>query len=48
MPIIISKNGKDAKRVEMTNFEQEEELQKYNFKNPDCISVEDIKEDFNL
>jgi hypothetical protein len=45
MPIIISKNGKNAKRVERTNFKQEEELQKYIFKDPDCISIEDIKED---
>jgi len=45
MPIIISKNGKDAKRVERTSFKQEEELQKYIFENPDCIPLEDIKED---
>ena len=45
MPIIISKNGKDAKRVERVSFKQEEELQKYIFENPDCIPLEDIKED---
>lgn len=45
MPIIISKNGKDAKRVERTSFKQEEELQKYISENPDCIPIEYIKED---
>ncbi|MCK4421504.1 DUF91 domain-containing protein, partial [candidate division WOR-3 bacterium] len=45
MPIIISKNGKGARRVEKTSFKQEEELQKYIFENPDCIPIEDIKED---
>ena len=45
MPIIISKNGKDAKRVLRTIFEKEEDLLKYISENPDCIPIEDIKED---
>ncbi len=45
MPIIISKDGKDTKRVERVSFKQEEELQKYIFENPDSIPLEDIKED---
>ena len=44
MPIIISKNGKDAKRVERTSFEKEEDLLKYISDNPDCIPLKDIKE----
>lgn len=31
MLIIISKNGKDAKRVERTSFKEEKELQRYIF-----------------
>ena len=46
MPIIISKNGENAKCVERASFEQEEELQKYIFENPDCVPIEGIKEDF--
>ncbi len=45
MAIIISKKGKNAKRLEKTSFEQEEELQKYIFNNPACISLDEIKED---
>ena len=39
MPIIISKNGKDAKRVERTSFKEEEDLLKYIPENPDCIPI---------
>lgn len=45
MPIIISKNGKDAKRLDKTSFKQEEELQKYIYNNPDSIPLDEIKED---
>jgi len=45
MPIIISKNGKDAKRVEKISFKKEEDLLRYIFENPDFIPIEDIKED---
>ena len=48
MPIIISKKGKDAKRIEKTSFKQEEELQKYVYENPDSIPLEEIKEDFRF
>lgn len=37
MPIIISKNEKDAKRVERTGFKKEEDLLKYISENPDLI-----------
>ena len=39
MPIIISKNGKNAKRVEKISFKKEEDLLKYISDNPDCIPV---------
>lgn len=45
MPIIISKNGKGAKRLEKSSFKQEEELQKYIYNNPESIPLEEIKED---
>ena len=45
MSIIISKNGKNAKRVEKIHFKKEEDLLKYISENPDCIPIEDIKED---
>jgi hypothetical protein len=42
MPIIISKKGKDAKRVERNSFKKEEDLLEYIFKTPDCIPLEDL------
>ena len=45
MPIIISKNGKDAKRIERTNLKKEEDLLRYISDNPDCIPLEDINVD---
>lgn len=39
MPIIISKNRKDAWRVERTSFKEEKELQKYIFENPNCVTM---------
>lgn len=36
MPMIISKNGKNAKQVEKTDFEKEE-LQQHIHQNPDYI-----------
>jgi len=45
MPIIVSKKGKGAKRIEKTSFKQEEELQKYVYENPDSIPLEEIKGD---
>ena len=35
MPIIISKNGKNAKRVEKISFKKEEDLLKYISDNPE-------------
>jgi len=40
MPIIISKNGKNAKRVKKTSFKKEEDLLRYISDNPDCIPIE--------
>ncbi len=48
MPIIISKNGKDAEKVEKSSFDKEDDLQKYIYDNPESIPLYDIKEDIRL
>lgn len=48
MAIIISKNGKDAERVDQSPFELEDKLQDYIYKNPDAIPLYDIDEDIRL
>ena len=48
MAIIITKNGKDAKKVDKIAFEKENALQKYIYENPDSIPLYDIKEDIRL
>jgi len=44
MVIIVSKNGKILKKINRTTFKEEAELQKYIYENPDCIPLEEIKE----
>jgi len=48
MALIISKNGKDAKRINSSIFTSEDELQQYIYDNPDSIPLYDIKEDIRL
>lgn len=48
MAIIISKDGKNAERVEQSPFELEDKLQDYIYKNPDAIPLYDIDEDIRL
>ncbi len=48
MAIIISKNGKNAQRVALSNFGLEDKLQEYIYDNPDSIPLYDIKEDTRL
>lgn len=48
MTIIISKNGKNAKKVDKVGFEQEDYLQKYIYDNPESVPLYDIKEDIHL
>jgi len=48
MAIIISKNGKDAKKIDKSNFEKEDYLQAYIYDNPESIPLYDIKEDIRL
>lgn len=48
MAIIISKNGKHAKRIDRSVFASEDELQQYIYENPESIPLYDIKEDIRL
>lgn len=48
MAIIISQNGKNAKKVEKSTFDKEDYLQKYIYDNPEVIPLYDIKEDIQL
>lgn len=48
MAIIISKNGKDAKRIDRTSFKNEEYLQKYIHENLGSIPLYDIREDIKI
>ena len=48
MSLIISKNGKHAKRIDRSIFASEDELQQYIYENPESIPLYDIKEDIRL
>jgi hypothetical protein len=48
MSLIISKNGKNAKKVDRSVFTSEDELQQYIYDNPESIPLYDIKEDIRL
>lgn len=48
MVIIISKDGKNAKRIEKSSIERETHLQEYIYDNPNVIPLYDIKEDINV
>ncbi len=48
MAIIISQKGKDAKKIEKSDFGSEGDLQKYIYDNPESIPLYEIKEDIRL
>lgn len=48
MAIIITKDGKDAEKIEKSDFEKEGYLQNYIHENPDSIPVYEIEEDKKL
>ncbi|OIO54800.1 hypothetical protein AUJ46_02325 [Candidatus Peregrinibacteria bacterium CG1_02_54_53] len=48
MAVIISRNGKDATKVDRTSFDSEDELQRYIYENPESIPLYDIREDIRL
>lgn len=48
MSVIITKNGKDAQKIDRTRFVDENELQEYLYENPDVIPIYEIDEDIKL
>jgi hypothetical protein len=48
MSIIISKEGKDARKLDKTNIAQEDYLQNYIHYNPESLPLYEIKEDLRL
>lgn len=48
MAIVISKEGKNAVRVEKSAFDKEEHLEKYIFDNPESLPLYEIKADIRL
>jgi len=48
MTLIISKNGKNAKKIEKSVIDQEDYLQKYIYDNPETIPLYEIKEDIRI
>ncbi len=48
MAIIISKNGKNAQKIDESAFTQEDYLQKYIYNNPESLPLYEIKEDIRL
>ncbi len=48
MAILVTKNGKEAKKIEKSDFGREDYLQKFIYENPESIPLYDIKEDIQL
>lgn len=48
MPIIVSRDGKDAQRVAASAVENEDFLQRYIAENPNALPLDDIKDDLRL
>lgn len=48
MAIIISTNGKNARKLEPSGFALEDRLQQYIYDNPESVPVYDIREDIRL
>ena len=48
MSIIVSKSGKNAKKLNKTGVESENYLQEYIYENPDSLPLDEYKEDLQL
>ena len=48
MPIIITQDGENAKKIERSSFQSEDRLQKYIHDNPESIPIYEIDEDIRL
>ena len=48
MSIIISRQGKNARRLQRTSIQQEEYLQAYIHNNPDVLPLDELKDNLRL
>lgn len=48
MSLIVSQNGKNAKKIERSSFSSEDSLQKYIYENPEVIPIDEIEEGLRL
>jgi len=48
MAIIITKNGKNAKKISSVTIKDEEYLQRYINDNPECIPLDELQEDIEI
>jgi len=48
MAMIVTKNGKNAQKIEKTKFGDEKELQEYIYENPEVIPMYEIDEDIKI
>ena len=48
MAIIVSKNGKNAKKIDKSIIEKEDYLQKYIYDNPESIPIYEISDDIKV
>jgi hypothetical protein len=48
MSIIVSRDGKNAKKLARAAIQQEDYLQRYIYDNPDCLPLEELKENLRL
>jgi len=48
MPIIITKHGKNAEKIEKSNFKNERYLQDYIYKNPESLPIYQIKDNIRV
>lgn len=48
MSIIVTENGKNARKLDRLKFANENELQEYLYENPDIVPIYEIDEDTNL
>ena len=45
MAIIITKNGKNAKKISSVTIKDEEYLQRYINDNPECVPLDELQEE---
>jgi hypothetical protein len=48
MTVIITRNGKNAKKISESKFTNEDNLQNFVHENPDCVPLYQIEDDIRL